>query len=76
MDTSLEALILLIVIIAICYLLVALTSDIEENENFAPILYGWNQPARFTKNESYDLRGDPFVMPYVPVSPWNNSNFV
>lgn len=28
------------------------------------------------KNMSYDIRGDPFIIPNVLVSPWNQSNII
>ena len=32
----------------------------------------WNIPTRSTRNQSYDLRGDPYIIPPA-YYPWNNS---
>ena len=47
-----------------------------------PFRTGWgfgsfiNMPTRFTKNQSYDLRGDPFIIPPNPyLSPWGMSSY-
>ncbi len=48
------------------------------NQTGVPILNGytdlpWNNMQQgVTSNMSYDLRGDPLVIPRVQVSPWNN----
>ena len=35
-----------------------------------------NIPTRFTRNQSYDLRGDPFPIPVNPyLSPWGMSSY-
>jgi hypothetical protein len=35
-----------------------------------------NMPTRFTRNQSYDLRGDPFIIPVNPfLSPWGMSTY-
>ena len=35
-----------------------------------------NMPTRFTRNQSYDLRGDPFIIPVNPyLSPWGMSSY-
>lgn len=34
----------------------------------------WNNPTRSTRNMSYDLRGDPLIIPYRYML-WNNSDF-
>jgi hypothetical protein len=36
-----------------------------------------NMPTRFTRNQSYDLRGDPFIIPANPyLSPWGMSSYI
>lgn len=36
-----------------------------------------NIPTRFTRNQSYDLRGDPFPIPPNPyLSPWGISGYI
>ena len=46
-------------------------------------LTGWgmgsyiNMPTRFTRNQSYDLRGDPYrIPPNYNLSPWGMSGFM
>lgn len=36
----------------------------------------WNMSTRSTRNQSYDLRGDPFPIQFNPqLSPWNMSSW-
>jgi len=36
-----------------------------------------NMPTRFTRNQSYDIRGDPFIIPVNPyLSPWGMSSYI
>ena len=37
-------------------------------------LLPWNNSTRFTRNMSYDLRGDVYLPPYY-TGPWNNSTY-
>ena len=38
-----------------------------------PIIQPWNMLSPSTRNMSYDLRGDPFPIPYTYTGPWLNS---
>ena len=45
--------------------------------NFFPYIYYpfWNMSTRFTRNQSYDLRGDPLIYGRY-VGPWNISSWL
>ena len=75
--------VIFLLLLALLFLYNNISLLTQNTEKFAPFKSGfidlypmqftWNNPTRFTRNMSYDIRGD--ILPfYYFVGPWNNSS--
>ena len=76
----------MMVVVVVVFFVILLMSPSYIRENMASLGWGWGWPrppygmpvwqsTRFTRNQSYDLRGDPFrISPSYPLV-WNVSSW-